>query len=283
MKRNSVSNTTHELLEDVKSSHIVRLIRRNIKRSIVLFVTGIIRVVKGKESLRVTCPICGWTGNRFIRYDNGYGVVFPNMECPLCHSHDRHRLFYFYIQHLLKLNNRPLHVLHIAPEKQISKLLLQIPGIQYVSLDIAPGKAQVQADVEHMPFQSGSFDVIICFCVLEHVENDQNALNELYRVLKPHGVCAIIVPINHYSKKTMYSEAPMTRKDRTRMLWQADHVRLYAPDFPKILKQTGFSVYTYTAHSIHERKAAEKYGLPAFPMYLCSKQDSSYLPHRSQE
>jgi SAM-dependent methyltransferase len=51
-----------------------------------------------------------------------------------------------------------------------------------------------QADVTQLPFTDGSFDVVICSEVLEHIKNDQAAVAELVRVLKPEGDLIVTVP-----------------------------------------------------------------------------------------
>ena len=45
-----------------------------------------------------------------------------------------------------------------------------------------------------MPFADGSFDRVIAAEVLEHILDDQRAMNELARVLRPGGQAAVTVP-----------------------------------------------------------------------------------------
>ncbi|WP_231757611.1 class I SAM-dependent methyltransferase [Microbulbifer elongatus] len=45
-----------------------------------------------------------------------------------------------------------------------------------------------------LPFPSGFFDVVICSEVLEHIEDYQGVLHEIFRVLRPSGVFAATVP-----------------------------------------------------------------------------------------
>lgn len=52
----------------------------------------------------------------------------------------------------------------------------------------------VVADCTHLPFASDTLSEVICSEVLEHVEDDQAAINELARVLKPGGQSYITVP-----------------------------------------------------------------------------------------
>ena len=52
----------------------------------------------------------------------------------------------------------------------------------------------VNNDIQTLPFLDGSFDLVICSQVLEHVPDDNRALNEFYRVLRPNGSLVITIP-----------------------------------------------------------------------------------------
>jgi ubiquinone/menaquinone biosynthesis C-methylase UbiE len=54
--------------------------------------------------------------------------------------------------------------------------------------------AVVRGDATCLPFEDGSFDRIIASEVLEHIPDDDAALNELARVLRPGGTIAVTVP-----------------------------------------------------------------------------------------
>lgn len=45
----------------------------------------------------------------------------------------------------------------------------------------------INAAGEHLPFAANQFDVVVCWDVLEHVQNPTHVLQEIYRVLTPHG------------------------------------------------------------------------------------------------
>ena len=49
-------------------------------------------------------------------------------------------------------------------------------------------------DVCDLPFLKESFDVVLATDIIEHVEEDAKAILEIFRVLKPGGVCIFIVP-----------------------------------------------------------------------------------------
>lgn len=52
----------------------------------------------------------------------------------------------------------------------------------------------VNGDALDLPFPDGSFDRIICSEVLEHIWDDERAIQQLVRVLRPGGRLAVTVP-----------------------------------------------------------------------------------------
>lgn len=92
------------------------------------------------------------------------------------------------------------------------------------------------ANIYALPYADASFDAVIYSEVLEHVEDDQAALHEAWRVLKPNGVLVITVPHAHYPfwwdpiNRTL--ETLVNRHIQHGMfagIW-ANHVRLYKMD-----------------------------------------------------
>jgi ubiquinone/menaquinone biosynthesis C-methylase UbiE len=51
----------------------------------------------------------------------------------------------------------------------------------------------VKGDIQVLPYRSARFDKIVSVCVLEHVDDDVEALKEMRRVLKKDGVLAMTV------------------------------------------------------------------------------------------
>jgi len=52
----------------------------------------------------------------------------------------------------------------------------------------------IHSPLHHIPVESNFFDAILCIAVLEHVENPEEVVPELYRVLKPGGHLILEVP-----------------------------------------------------------------------------------------
>jgi SAM-dependent methyltransferase len=57
-----------------------------------------------------------------------------------------------------------------------------------------PPRIIVEGVGEHMPFCSGTFDVVFSTHVLEHVQNPAQVLHETARVLRPGGIAQMVVP-----------------------------------------------------------------------------------------
>lgn len=59
-----------------------------------------------------------------------------------------------------------------------------------------PNIPLIQFDLTKCPLPDNSVDALVLLNVLEHIEDDQKALKQLYRILKPGGIAVIEVPAN---------------------------------------------------------------------------------------
>lgn len=57
----------------------------------------------------------------------------------------------------------------------------------------------IQADIENLPFNDNSFDIIVCTEVLEHIKNPKRGRDELLRVLKKNNGYFIISTPNYFN------------------------------------------------------------------------------------
>jgi SAM-dependent methyltransferase len=63
---------------------------------------------------------------------------------------------------------------------------------EYIGIDAAPGPyVDEVVQGEELPFDDGSFDLVLCTQVLEHVEDPAAVLSEIHRVLRPQGAALI--------------------------------------------------------------------------------------------
>jgi SAM-dependent methyltransferase len=92
-------------------------------------------------------------------------------------------------------------------------------GLAFASTRL-PGVQLFQMDARALPFDR-EFDIIGAFDVLEHIEEDQAVLRELYRAVKPGGGILVTVPqhqslwsrIDEFScHKRRYSKKELVRK-----------------------------------------------------------------------
>ena len=69
------------------------------------------------------------------------------------------------------------------------------PSPKAVSYCLSRGIIEVkEGSVESIPHQNDKFDIVLALDILEHVEDDQAGVNEIYRVLKKGGIGIIFVP-----------------------------------------------------------------------------------------
>jgi predicted SAM-dependent methyltransferase len=169
-----------------------------------------------------------------------------NAECPWCGSSDRERLLYLFLKNKTGIFSEKMRLLHVAPEWRLEKLFRKCPQLEYVTSDIN-GKVDVLSDLQKLPFESKSFDAIICSHVLEHIDDDRKAMRELFRVLKKGGWAVLQVPISRILKKTIEDPSIKTPAERLHVFGQEDHVRIYGRDYVVRLKKTRFDVKIISA------------------------------------
>lgn len=91
------------------------------------------------------------------------------------------------------------------------------------------GLATLRADATSLPLADDSLDLVVAFDVLEHLHDDDSAVREVRRVLKPTGTYLVAVPADP-------------------RLWSAhdvavDHVRRYTrPGLVALLERGGFEI-----------------------------------------
>ena len=185
-------------------------------------------------------PIDGKSFKRFLPY--GYGVQRENVLSPSTLSLERHRLLWLYLKHQTDFFTKPKKLLHFAPEQAFYKRFKRIKHFEYVTTDLNSPIATVKADICNLPFESNSFDTILCNHVLEHILDDTKAIQELFRVMKPGGMGVFQVPQDLKRNITFEDHTITNRKERSKLFGQYDHVRVYGKDYFKKLADCGFRV-----------------------------------------
>ncbi|MGR3616281.1 MAG: class I SAM-dependent methyltransferase [Paracoccaceae bacterium] len=74
------------------------------------------------------------------------------------------------------------------------KLLTKTDNISSVNIDPDIKPTHLVEPGENLPFEDNSFDHVVCFNTLEHIYDDVQSVEEIYRVLKPGGRAVVTVP-----------------------------------------------------------------------------------------
>jgi predicted SAM-dependent methyltransferase len=207
-----------------------------------------------------TDPIDGKSFRTFLPY--GYGTQRQNVLSPSTLSLERHRLLWLYLKNETNFFSAKLKVLHFAPEQCFLNRFRAMDNLDYTTTDLNSPIADVKADICHLPFEDDSYDVILCNHVLEHILDDEKAMKELYRVLKPGGWGVFQIPQDLKRETTFEDNTITDKKERAKIFGQYDHVRVYGLDYFDKLRDVGFKVEAVdysknlTAEDIHKYRLA---------------------------
>lgn len=201
----------------------------------------------------IECPFCGLHFRRLWPYPGAAsplfdqepivgGGSFANAECPWCSSFERERQAFLYLRDQTDVFQRPVRLLHAAPERNLQKKLRRAKSIDYLSVDLASPRADLHCDLTRLPLPTNSYDVVLCNHVLEHIPDDRAAMRELFRVLKPAGWAMLQVPLAVSRVETEEDLTVDTDEERLLRYGQRDHVRLYGRDYADRLASVGFAV-----------------------------------------
>lgn len=218
----------------------------------------------------VKCPICKNSFRKFFPYGR---ETRSNALCTNCLSLERHRLIFLYLEKETTIFKEKTKLLHIAPEDCLINIFKRFKNIEYITADLNSPLAEIKMDIHEMPFKENSFDFILCNHVLEHVENDINALKEIKRVLKKNAKGIVQVPFyNPIPEDTIEDKSIISEKERELIYGQSDHVRKYGNDYKKRLESTGLNVKVKKPSSFLRDSEIKKYSIMrSEDLYIISK------------
>ena len=166
---------------------------------------------------RFQCTVCDFRMSKFVMLKKN------DKLCPKCGSLSRTRRLSKFIDPKIQ----GAKILHFSPSRSIRTRLESLTNITYVTTDFAGEfEAIKRLNIEAIDEPDNQYDIIICYHVLEHIENDLKAMQELYRVTKSGGICIIQTPFKEgdiYEDIRLKSEA-----ERLLHFGQKDHVRTYS-------------------------------------------------------
>ena len=237
--------------------YILKFLPRKFLIKYSFLITPILRIIfHGKK---YTDPIDDSNYSKFLSY--GYKTVRKNALCPGTLSLERHRLLWLYLDKETDFLNSNLKVLHVAPEQVFYKKFKKLKNWEYFTFDLNSPIADIKGDLTSTNFKDESFDLIICNHVLEHIEDDKSALDEMYRILKYNGISILQVPINVERENTFEDLSIKSKIQREKYFGQYDHVREYGLDFKDRVEQAGFKVEMINYSKKISQDLVIKYGL----------------------
>jgi SAM-dependent methyltransferase len=179
-----------------------------------------------------TCAFCGWSGRRFKTFLAG-PYVRRGAVCPRCLSLERHREFIVLFRRLRPLFGGRIRILDIAPTRAFAEACRAAPDVDYVSVDKESELAMARMDVQRLAFREETFDVVVCYHVLDYVADDRGAMREIGRVLQPHGIGILQELVDQGRPTAEWTEPKYEELDR---------IRHYGYDFPDRLRDAGLGV-----------------------------------------
>jgi hypothetical protein len=180
------------------------------------------------------CPICGYHG---IFISVGHPPRW-DARCLQCGSRERHRLTHLWVTQSGGNRLASRRILHFAPEKIVMRQMRDNPW--YETADLHQPDVTHKADITRVGLPDARYDVVMVHHVLEHIDDDRQAMQELYRLLKPGGVAVLTVPINASRQETYENPAITDPADRALHFSAPDHRRYYGLDFTDRLAGVGF-------------------------------------------
>lgn len=202
-----------------------------------------------KGSRKYFCPCCKRSFASFSdlrlyedteRYDPArFRNQRQDVICPFCYSAPRQRILACWADENVSLL-KDSKILYFAPEYSMMKWFRR-NNIKLTTADLYDPKTDLKLDITDIDLPDGSYDMVICNHVLEHVSDYGKALTEISRILKPGGKLIISFPIDP-ALETVLEKDTKTDEERIRLFGQNDHVRVFGRDSAEIISSYGFSV-----------------------------------------
>jgi SAM-dependent methyltransferase len=134
-----------------------------------------------------------------------------------------------------------MKMLHVAPEPFLRPTFLKRFGT-YETADLTMKGVNHHVDLQQLPFEDATYDLVFASHVLEHIPDDARAISEIRRILKPGGIAILPVPV--ICERTVeYPEANPH---------EAYHFRAPGWDYFDRYKQYFGAVKVYTSDAVAE-------------------------------
>jgi SAM-dependent methyltransferase len=139
------------------------------------------------------CPVCEYCGP--FKDVNPPTGNRKHAKCPKCNALERHRNQYLVVKNVLNgIHPSSLRMLHVAPEPLFTNFFSKRFG-QYETAGLNMRGVNHNVDLQKLPFGDQSYDFVFASHVLEHIADDEKALSEIRRILRPDGIAILPVPL----------------------------------------------------------------------------------------
>lgn len=202
----------------------------------------------GKESF--TCPLCNYYGPLKDYRDKIFFI--RHHDCPKCKASYRHRLQYLVLNQLSEVfDYSEMSILHCAPEPALRKHLSRLFK-EYMTIDLLMNNVNYRANLRNLPFKDETFDVVFASHVLEHIKEDDEAISEIRRIIKPNGFAVLPVPIVGY--ETIEYPEPNSCEHMHVRSCGADYFEKYRKYFSKVeIYQSSDFPFKYQTYIYEDR------------------------------
>lgn len=130
----------------------------------------------------------------------------------------------------------------------VSEIARQYPTAQFFGIDVYDKAVEYgrkkyknikfkQAAAEKIPYQDQTFDLIICYETIEHVEHPLKSLQEMRRVLKKEGQAIVTMDSGNWLFRIVWF---FWEKSKGKV-WQGAHLHpFHHVELGEIIKKSGF-------------------------------------------
>lgn len=253
-------------VSDISTSvKIKRVLKRFVPIKVVTFRKKVIRkfnraTYNEKNGGEFVCPVCERRIKHFVK-----GTVI----CPYCGVNDRSRILCDY----LKKNGVKRDGKNILFTPFAETMWFKRNNINYLESEYPENGKDLCLDVTNMDLPDESVDLFWISHVLEHVPDDEKALKEIKRALKPDGVAYICVP-EIDEDKSIGDDPNDTLRDRETKYGSVEHFRLYGRDFIEKLRKHFnvkiVNIFDYET-SEHFSPGVEHCDVESTNFYVCTK------------
>lgn len=143
--------------------------------------------------MSATCNICGAVD--FLPGPFGrLSIAGLPPRCGACGSLERHRIMRAVIDAIADRDRfSGYRLIRFSPDPIVD-------DAWFASAEVSIFEGENPLDIQSIARADGAYDVVICSHVLEHVQDDAQAIRELARILSPDGFLILAVPRAEKSK-----------------------------------------------------------------------------------